>query len=116
MTLRVTCQKLTATRSGPMYSNLWSGKSAPVITALTPGSFGLVGIDRADARMGVRRAQHLAVERARIRHVGAIHRAPRDLRHAIRTDRPSSYPFIARGRDIVHGGISSVRQNLWRRV
>src|SRR5581483_15506 len=38
MTLRVTCQKLTATRSGPMYSNLWSGKSAPVITALTPGS------------------------------------------------------------------------------
>src|SRR5580704_15218588 len=38
ITLRVTCQKLTATRSGPMYSNLWSGNSAPVITALTPGS------------------------------------------------------------------------------
>src|SRR5439155_22817435 len=38
MTLRVTCQKLTATRSGPMYSNFWSGKSAAVITALTPGN------------------------------------------------------------------------------
>src|SRR6202023_2588245 len=38
MTLRVTCQKLTATRSGPMYSNFWSGKSAAVTTALTPGN------------------------------------------------------------------------------
>src|SRR5438477_13068123 len=38
MTLRVTCQKLTATRSGPMYSNFCSGKSWAVITALTPGS------------------------------------------------------------------------------
>src|ERR1044071_1341833 len=38
MTLRVTCQKLTATRSGPTYSNLWSGRSFPVMTALTPGS------------------------------------------------------------------------------
>src|SRR5216684_2133743 len=38
MTLRVTCQKLTATRSGAMYSNFWSGKSAAVITAFTPGS------------------------------------------------------------------------------
>jgi hypothetical protein len=37
MTLRVMCQKFCATRSGPTYSNLWSGKSAAVTTALTPG-------------------------------------------------------------------------------
>ena len=38
MMLRVTCQKLTASRSGPTYWNGWSGRSAPVITAFTPGS------------------------------------------------------------------------------
>ena len=38
MMLRVTCQKFTATRSGPMYSNFWSGKSVAVTTAFTPGS------------------------------------------------------------------------------
>ena len=38
MMLRVTCQKLTASRSGPTYSNGCSGRSAPVITAFTPGS------------------------------------------------------------------------------
>ena len=38
MMLRVMCQKFCATRSGPTYSNFCSGKSAPVITALTPGS------------------------------------------------------------------------------
>src|SRR4030095_15833893 len=39
MMLRVMCQKLTATRSGPTYSNFWSGRSLEVITALTPFSF-----------------------------------------------------------------------------
>ena len=39
MMLRLTCQKFTATRSGPIYSNFWSGKSFAVTTALTPGSF-----------------------------------------------------------------------------
>ena len=38
MMLRVMCQKLTASRSGPTYANGWSGSSAPVITAFTPGS------------------------------------------------------------------------------
>ena len=38
MMLRVTCQKFTATRSGPMYSKFCSGKSAAVTTARTPGS------------------------------------------------------------------------------
>ena len=38
MMLRVTCQKFTATRSGPIYSNFCSGKSAAVTTAFTPGS------------------------------------------------------------------------------
>ena len=37
MTLRVTCQKLTASRSGPVYAKGWSGRSAPVTTAFTPG-------------------------------------------------------------------------------
>ena len=37
MTLRVMCQKFCATRSGPRYSNFWSGKSLAVTTALTPG-------------------------------------------------------------------------------
>src|SRR6516165_6892242 len=32
------CQKFCATRSGPTYSNLWSGKSAEVTSALTPGN------------------------------------------------------------------------------
>ena len=38
MMLRVTCQKFTATRSGPMYSNFCSGKSCAVTTVRTPGS------------------------------------------------------------------------------
>ena len=38
MMFRVTCQKLTASRSGPTYANGWSGRSEPVITAFTPGS------------------------------------------------------------------------------
>src|SRR6516225_2394275 len=38
MMLRVMCQRFCATRSGPTYSNFWSGKSAEVTTALTPGN------------------------------------------------------------------------------
>ena len=37
MMLREMCQKLTCIPSGPMYWKSWSGKSAPVMTALTPG-------------------------------------------------------------------------------
>ena len=67
----------------------------------------LRGIDLLDARMGVRRAHHLAVERARQRQIGAVHRPAGDLGHAVRTDRPRSHPFVPRRRYIVHGWHSS---------
>ena len=63
---------------------------------------GLRGVDRADAGMRVRRAQDPADDRAGHRVVGGIHRLAGDLRHAVRTDRPGSHPFIA-AHDIVHG-------------
>ena len=46
--LRVTCQKFTATRSGPMNSFRCSGRSLAVMTAFTPCSFSAaeVSIDR----------------------------------------------------------------------
>ena len=103
MTLRVTCQKLTATRSGPMYSNLWSGKSFAVTTALTPGSAAAfeVSIERMRAcACGERRI--LPIERAGHRVVGGVHRPAGDLRHAVRTDRPGPHPFVTPD-DIVHG-------------
>ena len=37
MTLRVICAKLSWTRSGPTYTDGWSGRSADVMTAFTPG-------------------------------------------------------------------------------
>src|SRR5262245_19492890 len=52
--------------------------------------------------MRMRRADDLAVKRAGGREIRAIHRAPGDLRHAVRADRPSSNPFEPRRRNIVH--------------
>ncbi len=75
---------------------------------------GLRGVDRLDARMGVRRAHDLAIERAGHRQVGRVHRAARDFGHAVRTDRPSSHPLVTRRRNIVHGGVSSLSNGLRR--
>ena len=61
------------------------------------------GVDRADAGMGMRRANDLAVERPGHRQIGAVHRAARDLRHAVRANRPRPNPLVARRCDIVHG-------------
>src|SRR5207249_3125719 len=60
---------------------------------LDPGQrFGLRRIDRADPGMRVRGADDLAIERAGGREIGAVHRAPGYLWHAIRTDRPRPHP------------------------
>ena len=65
---------LTATRSGPTYSNFCSGKSADGHHRLDAGQRRrLRGVDRADARMRVRRAQDAADQHARHRVVGAVH-------------------------------------------
>ena len=53
----------------------------------------LRGIDRSDARMGVRRAQNAADQHARHRQIGAVLRNPRHLRHAVRANRPRSNPL-----------------------
>src|SRR5690349_7697485 len=56
--------------------------------------------------MGVRRAQDPADQHAGHGQVGAVQRAPRHLRHAVRTHRPGADPFegfrVFRG-DVVHG-------------
>ena len=72
----------------------------------------LRGIDRSDARVSVRRAQDAADQHARHRQIGAVLGHPRDLRHAIRTNRPRSNPFellscFARS-DIVHGCLACI--------
>src|SRR5260370_22214825 len=64
-------------------------------------------VDRADARMGMRRADALTVERAGGREIRTIHRAPRHLRHPVRTDRPSPNPLEPRRRNIVHRTLHS---------
>ena len=53
------------------------------------------GVDRADARMRVRRAEDPAVQHAGQLVVAAVHRASRHLGHAVRTDRPGSHPLEA---------------------
>ena len=52
-------------------------------------------VDRADARVRVRRAQDAAVQHAGQLVVAAVHGASRHLGHAVRTDRPGSYPLEA---------------------
>ena len=64
-------------------------------------------IDRADARMGVRRAQDPADQHVGHCQVCAVLGKTRDLRHAVRTNRPGPDPFerpcgCLRG-DILHG-------------
>ena len=66
----------------------------------------LRGVDRANARMGVGRAQDAADQHTRHRQVRAVLREPRHLRHAVRTNRPGPDPFellyrFARS-DVVH--------------
>ena len=66
----------------------------------------LRGIDRANARMGVGRAQDAADQHTRHRQVRAVLREPRHLRHAVRTNRPGPNPLellyrFARS-DVVH--------------
>src|SRR4051794_19626642 len=77
----------------------------------------LRGVDRADARMGVRRAQDAAHQHAGHREVGSIERASRHLRHAVRTNRPRPDPFeLCRGcfrGDILHGGLRGGGIYVW---
>ena len=77
---------------------------------LDPGQcLGLRGVDRADAGMRMRRADDLAVERARRREIGAVHRAPGHLWHAVRTDRPRPHPLEPCRRNVVHRSSPSSR-------
>ena len=72
----------------------------------------LRGIDRTDAGVGVRRADDLAVERAGRCEIRAVHRTPRDFRHAVRPDRPSPNPLEPRRRNIVHRTLHSSGQSV----
>ena len=63
-------------------------------------------VDRADARMGVRRAQDAAGQHARHGEIRPVQRAPRHLRHAVRPHRPGSDPFerpVFFRRNVLHG-------------
>src|SRR5215472_12103799 len=52
--------------------------------------------------MGMRRANDLAVKRARRSEIGAVHRAPGHLRHTVGTDRPRPHPLEPFRRYVVH--------------
>src|SRR5688572_24883785 len=90
MMLRVMCQKLTATRSGPRYSNLWSGRSFEVITAFTPFSFSALDV---------------SIERIRACACGERRILPQSM-----PGREKSAPYCARP---VTFGTPSGRTGLW---
>ena len=68
---------------------------------------GLAGIDRADAGVGVRAAQHLAVQHAGQPHVGAVNRPPGHFVGAVRPHRTGSDDLI-RCRCFCHSGNTSM--------